>query len=174
SEAPRGRSAAQTQPSRRGKEPRALKRVECACVEMSPVGSKGTPSGRNGVPFEISKLPTCGILTQCSDTIVPDNIRTSCFAASAFGGDRALQKCNLSTQCARGLQVRHPRSGLPGRVLVFSGMLCKHGFNAKNLSFPVGSAAILFFFFGLGRWLFAQAIATAGDLNDFGLLEEAV
>src|SRR5581483_482267 len=114
SEAPRGRSAAQTQPSRRGKEPRALKRVECACVEMSPVGSKGTPSGRNGVPFEISKLPTCGILTQCSDTIVPDNIRTSCFAASAFGGDRALQKCNLSTQCARGLQVRHPPVRLAG------------------------------------------------------------
>jgi hypothetical protein len=60
--------------------------IVIAIAELSPVGSKGTLSGRNGVPFEVFQNPHLGLLTQSSDCIVPDNIRSSCFAASALGG----------------------------------------------------------------------------------------
>ncbi len=90
-------------------------------------------------------------------------------------GDKALQKCNLSTQCARGLQESIPRPSLLGRVLVFLDAL-QTRLKAKNLSCLVGSAAILFFLFGLrlrGSAV-AQPIASTGDLNNFGVVEKAV
>src|SRR5260370_19568385 len=87
-------------------------------------------------------------------------------------GDRALQKCNLSTQCARGLQESIPRPSLLGRVLFFLDAL-QTRLKAKNLSHLVGSAAIFFFLLGLrmrGRAV-AQPIASTGDLNIFGVVE---
>jgi len=90
-------------------------------------------------------------------------------------GDRALQKCNLSTQCARGLQVKHPpvRLAGPGFAVLWDALQAR--INAKNLSLLVGGAAMVFFFLG-GNWRcgVAQAITAAGDLNDLGLLEEAI
>ena len=90
-------------------------------------------------------------------------------------GDRALQKCNLSTQCARGLQVKPPPVRLAGPGFDVLSDALQARINAKNLSLLVGGAAMVFFFLG-GNWRcgVAQAITAAGDLNDLGLLEEAI
>jgi len=144
-----GRSISKSDPQRRA-DHQGVPMALLLCPNASCANCSCHRSNQNVPPAVESKCTTRGRL----DLVFQDRVSKFCFGFffvytfGAVGGDRALQKCNLSNQCARGLVESIPRPSLLGRVLFFLDAL-QTRLKAKNSSFLVGSAAILFFLLSL-------------------------